>query len=257
MSEVKDNIAILVQRGSDTARAGFSNEKDVIKKFENWKSDIDAQAWLYIMGYDLEKIEKVEAVKVTGSHKADVQVKIKVYMKDLISAENISIKLVSNATGFNQIDKRWIATYKKLWAIPDDVTKILQYFTGEIIPYKRSTKDPRRMLLTEMTTEMQDKIIQFFEKNKILVITEILKGTDSFSANWMLIYLKYSNTWSMLPMSLVMAYYGDGTVRISGRGGLIIGRIGMQRKGGDNGRKSSTMLQFKMNPAAIIKDSEN
>jgi len=252
-----NNISVLVQRGSDTAKAGFSNEKDVVDKFNNWKTDIDAQSWLHIMGYSLDEIEKVEAVKVKGGHKADVQVKIKIYMKNLIAAENISVKLVTNAIGFNQVDKRWIQTYKELWAIPEDVTQILQYFTGEAAPYRGHTKDERRMLLTEMSSEMQAKVIDFFEKNKILIINEVLKGTDSLAASWMLIYLKYSKVWAMLPMAVVMAYYGEGDVRISKRGGLIIGRIGMQRKGGDNGRKSATMLQFKINPAAIVKDSQS
>jgi hypothetical protein len=250
-----NNLSILVQRGSDTAIAGFSNERDVVNKFNQWKSDIDAQTWLHLMGYDIEKIEKVEAVKITGSHKADVQVKIKIYMKDLIAAENISIKLVSNPTGFNQIDKRWIDKYKELWAIPDDIVKILKHFTGQLPPYVSLTKDPRRMFLYEMDEHSQKRLLSFFTENKILVISEILKGTDKFAANWMLIYLKYSNTWSLLPISVVMNFYGEGDVRISPRGGLIIGRIGMQRKGGDNGRESSKMLQFKVNPALIVKES--
>src|SRR3989344_5793209 len=107
MDKNLNNIKELVKRGSSTAKAGFRNENDVVKKFNDWKKDKDAQDWLKIMDYDLDKIEKVEAVKITGSHKTDVQVKIKIYLKDVIAAENISIKLVSNPTGFNQIDKRW------------------------------------------------------------------------------------------------------------------------------------------------------
>jgi hypothetical protein len=44
-------------------------------------------------------------------------VQITIYFKKAISAENISIKLVSNPTGYNQVDKRWTNTYKEMWNI--------------------------------------------------------------------------------------------------------------------------------------------
>jgi len=87
MDKNLQNIKELVRRGSSTARAGFRNEDDVVRKFNDWKEDNDAQDWLKIMDYDLDKIERVEAVKITGSHKTDVQVKIKIYLKDVIVAE--------------------------------------------------------------------------------------------------------------------------------------------------------------------------
>ena len=33
----------LVKIGSETAKSGFENKRDVIAKFENWKQDIDDQ----------------------------------------------------------------------------------------------------------------------------------------------------------------------------------------------------------------------
>ncbi len=118
-----NNIDELVLRGSATAKGGFSNEDDVVRKFNDWRNDTDAQDWLKIMEYNLDEIEKVEAVKVTGSHKTDVQVKIKIFLKNVIEAENISIKLVSNPQGFNQIDKRWVSKYKEL----SEMTALLLY----------------------------------------------------------------------------------------------------------------------------------
>jgi len=35
-------------------------------------------------------------------------------------------------------------------------------------------------------------------------------------------------------------------------GSLKIGRIAMQRKGGDDGRKTAQMVQFKINPAELF-----
>jgi hypothetical protein len=246
-----ENIDVLVQRGSDTARNGFRNEDDVVKKFNDWKNDPDAQSWLKIMEYKIDEIEKVEASKITGSHKADVQVKIKIYLRQAIEAENISIKLVSNPQGFNQIDKRWVKKYVELWAMPKDVEEALKLFTGETSPQKTGLRDPRRMFLDEMDEETQAKIIKFFKENKIMVLMDILKGRDKLAASWMLIYQKPTNIWTLLPISIVINYYGTGDVCITSQGSLKIGKIGMQRKGGDGGRDSANMLQFKMNPCDI------
>ena len=47
-------------------------------------------------------------------------------------------------------------------------------------------------------------------------------------------------------------YFGSGDVRITKKGNLKIGRITMQRKGGDNGRSTANMLQFKINPVDLF-----
>ena len=46
--------------------------------------------------------------------------------------------------------------------------------------------------------------------------------------------------------------FGDGDVEITKAGNLKIGRITMQRKGGDNGRDTANMLQFKINPVQLF-----
>jgi len=252
-----NNIKDLVKRGSAAARNGFKNENDVVGKFNNWKSDEDAQKWLEIMNYKLDEIEKVEAIKITGSHKTDVQVKIKIYLKNVIAAENISVKLVSNPIGFNQIDKRRVDKYVELWGIPEDIAKALKLFTGEIKPRKKKLKDSRRMLMDEIGKTTQRRIVDFFESNKFLVVADILKGGDKLAAAWMLIYIKPENLWSLLPIAVVINFYGNGEVRITRQGSLRIGRITMQRKGGDGGRKTAQMLQFKINPAQIVRQIEN
>jgi hypothetical protein len=48
-----------------------------------------------------------------------------------------------------------------------------------------------------------------------------------------------------------MNFY-DGDVVISPRGSFKIGKITIQRKGGDAGRASANMLQFKINPALLV-----
>lgn len=252
-----NNIKELVKRGSSTAKGGFRNEDDVVNKFNNWKKDKDARDWLKIMDYNLNKIEKVEAVKITGSHKTDVQAKIKIYLKNVVLAENISVKLLSNQTGFNQIDKRWIDKYAELWKIPENIVKSLKLFTGEKKPKKKNLRDRRRIFIDEMNNRAQKEIIDFFENNKFLVVADILKGGDKLSASWMLIYIKPENLWTLLPMSVIINFYGNGKVRITNKGSLKIGGITMQRKGGDGGRPTANMLQFKIDPSKIVNQIKN
>lgn len=244
----------LIKLGSETAKGGFRNEDDIVRKFNDWKKDEDARKWLGIMGYPLDEIEKVEAVRLRGE-KTDVQAQITIYMKNAIAAENLSVKLVSNPEGFNQVDKRWVDKYVELWEIPEDIAKLLKIYTGEIAPTKPRLKDKRRMFLNEMSGEDQKKIVDFFERNKILVVSDILKGRGKLSAGWMLVALVTGgkNRWTLKSINHAMNVFAEGETRISSRGSLKIGKITMQRKGGDAGRDTSKMLQFKINPVELFR----
>ncbi len=246
----------LVKLGSATAKNGFKNEKDVVSKFNNWQKDKIAQHWLEAMDYDINDIEYVKASKIRGSYKADVQVRIQITikLKSQSDIQNLQVKLVSNPQGFNQIDKRWIDKYVELWNIPDDITKLLKLFTGEIKPTKKKLKDRRRMLLTEFENEDQEKILNFFKRNRILVISDLLKGRGEFSADWVLVILKANNEsrWILKSINEAMNVFGNGDIRITSQGSLKIGKVGMQRKGGDGGRDTAKMLQFKINPVELF-----
>jgi len=242
--------------GSETAKGGFRNEDDVIDRFNNWKTDKVAQEWLVTMGYVIKEIEYVKAVKIGGNYKTDVQVQVTIKLKEAIDCENLSVKLVSNPAGFNQIDKREIQKYVEMWKIPKDVEDLLKLFTGKTGPSKKEgLKDSRRTLLTEMPQEDQNKVINFFKKNKILIVSDVLKGRDKFAADWMLVILKKTKDsygWALKDINTVMNIFGQGEIRITKQGSLKIGQIGMQRKGGDAGRESSKMLQFKINPCLLF-----
>ena len=117
--------------GSKTAKGGFKNESDVIKKFNDRANDIDAQERLIIMGYKLDEIEYVKAEKIPGRQKADVQVQVKIVikLKALIESENLQVKLVSNGKGYNQIDKRWVRDYVEMRQISNEIESILKRFS--------------------------------------------------------------------------------------------------------------------------------
>src|SRR5690606_24838686 len=82
--------------GSDTAKGGFRNEDAIRDKFNSYRSDDDAKAWLREMSYDPKDIISLRAEKPHGE-KADVEVAIET--KAGIRREGISIKLVSGQQG--------------------------------------------------------------------------------------------------------------------------------------------------------------
>lgn len=204
--------------GSQTAKGGFANEKNICEKFNSWRKDKEAQIWLKIMGYDIRKIDPVKAIHIPTRlkksdierfslredfeelvrfKKADAQLRIHVTIGNIIKVEDLSLKQVTirknkPTSGFNQVDKRWVASYQQIWNFDKDVAIGLKLFTGEIKPLKEivatiKLRDKRRVYLDEMPRDLSDKIVDFFKNNKILVISDILKGRGGLSANWMLV----------------------------------------------------------------------
>ncbi len=239
--------------GSQTAKNGFLNEEDIVYKFNNWQIDEDAQKWLIIMQYKLEEIEYVKAVKLSG-HKTDVQAQVTIKIKEAIDVQNLQVKLVSNPKGFNQIDKRWTDKYIDMWNIPNEIASIIKRYTGEIEPTATNLRDKRRMFANEFSENEQSIILRWLNKNKSLIVSDILKGRGQFSAEWMLVAqkVKHNSRWILKPMNFCLNHFGNGEILITKRGNFKIANIGMQRKGGDGGRETAKMLQFKINPAELF-----
>lgn len=240
--------------GSLTARHGFQNEKEVAEKFNKWRYDEDAQKWLRIMNYDLKDIDHVEAIVLSGHYKTDVQVQVTIYLRKVIDIRNLQVKLVSNENGFNQIERRRVDKYASLWNMPPNVTSILRRYTGEVKPTIPYPKDPRRMFANEFSITEQNIVLEWIRQNKILIVSDVLKGRGEFAAEWMLVAQKvsYNARWILKPMNYCLNFFGNGDVEITERGNFRIGRITMQRKGGDGGRDSAKDLQFKINPAELF-----
>lgn len=243
----------LVLRGSQTAKNGFKNEKEIADKFNHWETDEEAKQWLVIMQYDLNDIEYVKAVVLSG-YKADINVQVQIKLKSAVNTENIQVKLVSNSRGFNQVDKRCLSHYRELWSIPNDIYEILEFFTGEKPPYKASTKDSRRMFLNEMEIEKQNIVIEWFRQNKTLILSDIIKGRGQFSAEWVLVAQKTgtNNRWVLKNINEVLQHYAAGDVKVSPKGSITLGSVLIQRKGGDGGRDTAKMLQFKLDPTSLF-----
>ena len=256
-----------VELGSRTAKGGFQNEDEIRDKFNNWKTDADARAWLEAMKHSVADVTSVSATKPHGE-KADVEVTVKSKAgesKTSERVERISIKLVSTANGFNQIDKRWLKTYATLWKMPPDVVEALKLFVGETPP-REGSRDKRRMFLDELDPKAQQAVVDFFTAHKAEIISDLLAGDGEHAANWMMvIHRSPSGTrnvsegeatnkpkWVIRSSAEAIQFYSDGPVELTKSGNLKIGRITMQRKGGDNGRDTAKMLQFKINPVQLF-----
>jgi hypothetical protein len=236
--------------GSQTAKNGFKNETEIQEKFTNWKTDADAQRWLDSMGYKLPEIVSISATKPHGE-KADVEVTVG--LRNGQKVEGISIKLVSSPNGFNQIDTRWLSHYAKMWKMPADVREALEFFVGEKPPYKTG-RDPKRMYLNELEQVQQLAIVKFFSEHKDAIVSDLFRGDGAHSAGWVMVALKATDKtrWTLRRTADVERFYSDGTVEITSHGNLKIGRITVQRKGGDGGRDTARMLQFKINPVQLF-----
>ena len=249
----------MVTSGSEIAKAGFRNEQEVCDKFNNWKTDADAQEWLQIMYYELDEIEYVHAEKIgQRGYKSDVNVSIHITVKrkKLTSVENIQIKLVSTQSGFNQVDKGRVKRYKDMWHITPEIERLLMYYDGELKPYKSNVRDPRRMFIDEFSEKEQKQLVEFFQKNIVMIVSDIIRGRGRFAAEWTMVIQKYGGYhWVLLAVNEALSIYlEDCQVRITQQGNIKLGSISLQRKGGDGGRDTANMLQFKANPMLLFTD---
>ena len=110
------------------------------------------------------------------------------------------------------------------------------------------------MFIDEMTESEQQIILKWFIENKLLIVSDIFRGRGEFSAEWVLVVQKVKENarWILKNINEVMQHYSQGDIVISQRGSIKIGRITVQRKGGDGGRDTAKMLQFKINPLELF-----
>ncbi|MEZ6061688.1 MAG: hypothetical protein R3C19_15175 [Planctomycetaceae bacterium] len=240
-----------VRRGSLIAKAGFSNEDHVRDKLNDWMADPDAQAWLKAMNYSPAEIRKVRAEKPHGQ-KADVVVHITMNSGQK-QTQGISIKLVSGESGFNQVDKRWLKSYAEMWNMPLPVIRAMKFYVGEDAP-SRPSRRPDRMYLDELPDESRAAVVQFFTKNKRRVVEDLFAGDGPQPPQWFMVTqnTEDSQRWTLRELNEVVNFYAEGHVVVTRAGNLKIGRVSMQRKGGDNGRETANMLQFKINPVLLL-----
>jgi hypothetical protein len=174
------------------------------------------------------------------------------------SIENIQAKLVSNKRGANQVDKRYISAYREsfLSDMPDNVYTGLRLYTGELPPIITNCRDEeqRRMYMDELQYDTRVAIIKYLTAKKSIILNGIFKGTGDRTADWLLIRQKYDDVYRTLVRSMPYAikFFGGGKVTISEKGNIKLGRVTLQRKGGDKGKRSACMAQFKIDPIDLL-----
>ena len=273
--------------GSSTAKGGFHNEELVAKKFNNWKRDKESRVWLRILGYKLDTIRDVKAFHIKQMiskdyakslgiekdedihyKKADVQVQIIVFLDDgTVKRENISVKKANKDANYNQVDKRKVDSYQRMWKFDDEIKEILKLFTGESPPLENrelmskyctvnasQLKDKRRIFLNNLKPKYLEKIIKFFESKKPLILMDIIKGRGALCAEWLMVveYDKSTDetTWALININQAIDIFSVGKVRPSKKYSLNISDgIVMQRKGGTPDPES---LQFKIKPLTVF-----
>lgn len=259
MSETRSQIA------SRTAKGGINAENDVVEHFNNWRADAKAKQWLEEMDYDIETIKSIEAERIGGkSEKADVAVKITRTQrkKTIVTVENIQVKKVSNRSGSNQMERKQIAKYINPWHMPANVAHTLMLFTGELTPDRPNTIRNDRMYMEEFSDEERKQLEIFLTDNMVMIISDITRGRGRYAVEWMLIIQEYADNSGILQYDDMLLsineainyYVGDHSVSFTGRKdgthqGIKIGRVTMQRKGGDG----ATDLQFKSDPSKLFK----
>ena len=275
--------------GSRAAKGGFASEKKIVEKFNNWKNDEEAKLWLKQMGYNLDEIKELKAIGIPPKiskkfakqlglengedlqfKKADLQVQITIVLfNGIIKRENISVKKSNKNSNYNQVDKRKVDTYQKIWGFDNEIAEILKLFTGELEPTKNpkllfkycsipvsNLEDPRRIYLNYLKPLYQEKLINFFRNKKPLIIMDIIKGRGALSAEWLMVVkyeeTKNETTWILFNINQAIDIFSKGEVKLTKQHKaslqLSYGII-MQRKGGT---PDPTSLQFKIKPLMVF-----
>lgn len=136
----------------------------------------------------------------------------------------------------------------------DDIIKLLQHFDGELAPYRENVRDSRRMFANEFSDSEQLMLLAFFRKQISVIVHDVLCGCGDYTADWILVINKCQCfEYCLVSMDdAILKLLGDKKVVITSRGSFHLGHIVLQRKGGDNGRSSANMLQFKCNPLLLF-----
>lgn len=114
------------------------------------------------MGYDIKKLNSVEAIQVpmkikksdlskfgidereyelfVRCKKADAQIRIIIKIGKIFEVENLSLKKANSDADYNQVDKTTVDDYQEMWKFDDEIAFWLKLFTGEIPPQKCSTQ---------------------------------------------------------------------------------------------------------------------
>jgi hypothetical protein len=110
------------------------------------------------------------------------------------------------------------------------------------------------MFLDELSVDQQRAVIDFFSTHRKQILHDLFRGDGPHAATWFMVAWKPGDktSWVLKRDEEVEHFFGDGKTELTTGGNLKIGKITVQRKGGDAGRDTAKMLQFKINPALLF-----
>ncbi len=118
----------------------------------------------------------------------------------------------------------------------------------------REISDKRRFKMNELSEAYQEQMLNFLNKNRKKIVKDVISGSGKASAKWMLLVEEKDGSPQrsvLLPIKMVIEHC-NGRASITERGNLKLGEITIQRKGGDAGKDTSQMLQFKFSPRRLF-----
>ena len=240
---------------SQTALSGFRNEDWVVGQFNGHRGGSYGAGWLAAMGYEnFSRVCAQTTRKMGFYNKADVLVLVDG------NVEWISVKKF--IASFNQIDKRRVGVFADLWKMPAAVADSLRMYCGEEGYRPDDTcrpisalRDPRRFFMDELPDGQKEQVVSFLNKNKKKIIQDVMAGRGRGAARWMLVveeHLGAPSKSALVRMNDVIRHYAEGPAFITKTGNLRLGKITIQRKGGDAGKRTAQMLQFKFSPRDLF-----
>lgn len=193
----------------------------------------------------------------------------------------ISVKEFDVKADYNHVERHYVEYYVQKWSMPRDVYVGLKQFVGEVdesenpisinmleveaerlgtTPGKLSKK--RRTFINKMDQQTRNAIIEFFKSNKEKVLKDVFINDENIE---FFIVVKREGgraCYYILPTKDALDVYGDGDVATTPRGSLRMGRVVIQRKGGDHRTargwvdRAASQLQFKIRPSECIRDRD-
>jgi hypothetical protein len=135
---------------------------------------------------------------------------------------------------------------------------LLQCFTGEKLPIlydeQKTFRKKNRMFLDELKESDLKELLSYFETHKESFLQTAFLGLEKELEPHYLVCIQGSDLSSakFINMSKVLSLALNGPVELTPRGSLKIGKVTLQRKGGDGGRESAKDLQMKIKPKDFI-----
>ena len=114
--------------------------------------------------------------------------------------------------------------------------------------------DKRRFNTNELSEVQREQLLDFLNENRKNIVKDAVGGNGKASAKWMLLIEEKDGSphrSALLPIDRVIEHCIGGA-SITDRGNIKLGELTIQRKGGDAGKHTAQMLQFKFSPRGLF-----